>query len=330
MRVTPTGLLGLLVLTGLLAGPLAADAQQRGLPVIGFLSSASPDTIAHLVAGFRQGLNEAGYVEGQNVAIDYRWAEGQSDRLPALATELVGQHVAVIVASGGPLPALAAKGATSTIPIVFTAVAYPIHIGLVASYARPGGNMTGIGALTVELDTKRLELMRELVPTANVIGVLMNPNRPETEIQVRDVQEAARVLKQQIVLLKASSEHDIETAFATFHQQRIDALLIGADPFFHSWRHQLIALAARYAIPTIYQDRGFASAGGLISYGPSFVEAYRQAGIYTGRVLKGEKPAELPVMQPTAFELVINLKTAQALGLTIPPILLFQATEVIR
>jgi putative ABC transport system substrate-binding protein len=329
MKVTRAALTVVLAF-GILAAPLVARAQQPAMPVIGFLSSASPGTFAHFLAAFRQGLNETGYVEGRNVAIEYRWAENQYDRLPALATELVRRQPAVTVASGGNVSALAAKAATSTIPIVFTSARDPIKGGLVASLNRPGGNMTGIGGLTAELDAKRLELLRELVPKARTLGALINPNNPDAESQSRDVQEAARALGQQMIVLYAGSEGDIDTAFGTLVRRRIGALLVGADPGFASRRAQLIALAARHSVPAIYQARDFAVAAGLASYGPSLADGYRQVGIYAGRILKGAKPADLPVVQPTKFELVINVKTATALGLTIPQSILLRADEVIQ
>ena len=318
--------------TGLLAAPLAAGAQPVGKPVplIGFLSSASPGPYAHLVTAFRQGLNETGHVEGRNVAIEYRWAENQYDRLPALAAELVRSQPAVILASGGNVSALAAKAATATIPIVFPFATDPIKGGLVTSLNRPGGNITGIGGLTAELDAKRLEMLRELVPRARALGALINPNRPDAQSQSRDVQEAARTLGQRITVLYAGSERDIDAAFASLIQERIGALLVGSDPLFASRRAQLVALAARHAVPAMYMTRDFAVAGGLVSYGASLTDGYRQAGIYAGQILRGAKPADLPVVQPTKFELVINLKTAKALGLTIPQSLLRQADQVIE
>jgi putative tryptophan/tyrosine transport system substrate-binding protein len=306
--------------------PLAARAQQSAMPVIGFLSSRSPRESASVVAGFRQGLKEAGYREGQNVHIAFRWAEGQFDQLPALAAELVEIQVAAILAAGGTVTGLAAKGATSTIPIVCIGTD-PDKVGLVASLSRPGGNVTGISPLSWPLGAKRLGLLRELVPRAAAIAVLINPNSPFAEMESEVIQAAARATGQQIHILHASSESGIDAAFTNLVQQRVGALLIGADPFFDSRRNQLVALAARHAVPTIYS---FSAAGGLISYASNIPEAYRRAAIYVGRILKGEKASDLPVVQPTKFELIINLKTAKALGIDVPLHLQQLADEVIE
>jgi len=312
------------------AWPLAARAQQSVLSVIGFLSSRSPDEPASVVAAFRQGLNESGYFEGQNIAIEFRWAHGQYDRLPALAADLVGQQVALIVAAGGDVSALAAKTATSTIPVVFTGSDDPVRFGLVTSLNRPGGNVTGFSLIGAALETKRLELLHELIPQASAIAALINPNYPAAESQLKEVQEHADRLGVRPVMLTASTEREIDAAFATLVQQGAAALLVGNDPFFNSRREQLVALAARHALPAIYNQREFAAAGGLISYGASFTDNYRQVGIYVGKILKGVKPADLPVVQPTKFELVINLGTAQALGIEVPPSILLRADEVIE
>jgi len=310
--------------------PLAARAQQPSMPVIGFLHSSSADGFSHQVAALHQALKEGGFFEGQNIAIEFRWAEDRYERLPALAAELVGQRVAVIFAAGGNVSAVAAKAATSTIPIVFPAVADPVGGGLVVSLNRPGGNVTGMAALSAELDAKRMELLREFLPGAKVIGALLNPNRPNPAVQLKGVQVAAQAVGWQLVVLNVATERDIETAFSALVQQRADALLVTADPFLTRRSEQIAALAARHAIPTVYPWRDSVPIGGLISYSTSLSDAYRHAVLYVVRILKGEKPADLPVLQPTKFELVINLKTAKALGLTVPPTLLARADEVIE
>ncbi len=310
--------------------PLGARAQQSVMRVVGFLSSRSPGESASVVAAFRQGLKEAGSIEGQNVAIEFRWAEGQYDRLPALATELVGRQVAVIAAVGDVVSALAAKGAAPTIPIVFVIGGDPVRFGLVTSINRPGGNITGVSLISPAIGSKRLELLHKLVPNAAVIGLLMYPDSPHAEPERKDVEEAGRAIGQQIVVVNASSERDFDTAFATLVQQRAGGLLVAGDPFLLIRRDQLVALADRYALPTMYQYHEFATAGGFMSYGTNIAGAYHQAGAYTGRILKGAKPADLPIFQQTDLELVINLKTAKALGLAIPPSLLVLADEVIE
>jgi putative ABC transport system substrate-binding protein len=318
-----------LLLGGAMAAARALRAQEKAMPAIGFLSSRSPGEAATVVAAFHQGLAETGYVEAQNLAIEYRWAEGRYDRLPALAADLVGRMVDVIVATGGTPSALAAKNATSTIPIVFVS-SDPVKYGLVASFARPGGNATGFSVLGDELLPKRLELLSELVPQARMIALLVNPNNTDTERSIGDVQEAARAKGVQLHISKAGTESGIDAAFASLVESHAGPLVVGADPFFDTRREQLVALASRHAIPAIYWLREFAAVGGLISYGPSLIGAYRQAGIYAGRILKGSKPADLPVQQPTSFELVVNLKTAKQLGLTVPPSILARADEVIE
>ena len=315
---------------GLLAAPRATEAQQRSPTVIGFLSGRSPDESASAVAAFRQGLNEGGYVEPQNVVIEFRWADGQYDRLPALARELVNRQVAVIIAAGGDPPALAAKAVTSTIPIVFTGSDFPVKVGLVDSLNRPGGNVTGASLFTSEVEAKKLALLRELVATASLITMVVNPMNPSAETAIGDVQKAAGLVGQQILVLKASNEREIGVAFQAVAQRRASALLVAHDPFFLSRREQFVALAARHAVPAIYEFREFVSAGGLMSYGTRITDNYRLAGSYAARILKGAKPADLPVQQPTKFELIINLKTAKALGLTLPPSLLQRADQVIE
>ena len=318
------------LLGGAATWPLVAHAQQPGMPVVGFLGTASAGPFAHLVASLRRGLQETGFVEGRNVAIEYRWAEGQYDRVPALAADLVRRQVAVIVTVGGEPSVAAAKAATATIPIVFNTGTDPVKLGLVASLARPGGNLTGVNIFTTELTEKRLGLLRDLVPAAPTIAVLLNPNFPAAAANVREAEAAARAIGKQVVIFNASSDAEIETAFANIVQAQCRALLVGADPFFNSRRALIVALVARHAIPAIYEWREFAEAGGLISYGTSLVEAYRQQGIYAGRILKGEKPADLPIVQLSKFELIINLNTALALGLAIPPGVLAIADEVIE
>jgi putative ABC transport system substrate-binding protein len=312
------------------AWPLAARAQRPVIPVIGYLHSASSAPYAHLVAAFRQGLREAGYVEGESVAIEYRWAEGRYDRLPALAAELVSRHVALIVAQGGDPSILAAKSATATIPVVFTISSDPVKLGVVGSLNRPGGNITGFWLYTSLLGTKRLELMRQLLPGNASIAVLVNPDNPNADLDVTELQNAARTLGQSITFVRARSETEIDAVFPTLGEQRASALLVNTDPFFLARRDQFVSLAARSKMPAIYAQREFVAAGGLISYGASLADGYRQVGIYAGRILKSEKPGELPVQQPTKFEMSINLKTARALGLDIPPTVLARADEVIE
>ena len=308
--------------------PLGARAQQPAMPVIGFLRSTSPTDATHLVTAFRDGLKETGFVEGQNVAIEYRTAEDHSDRLPGLVADLIRRPVAAIVGNG--IAALAAKAATTTVPIVFLTGSDPVRDGLVASLNRPGGNVTGVSFLAGVLGAKRLELLRQLVPKAKTIAMLVNPNNPTTEAERRDVQAAALAIGLQLIILDVSSVRDMETAFATFVQRGASALLVGSGAFMNSNRERVVALAARHALPASYSWREAAVAGGLMSYAPSITDAYRQVGIYAGRVLKGEKPADLPVQQSTKFEFVINLKTAKTLGLTVPQSLLVAADEVIE
>jgi putative ABC transport system substrate-binding protein len=317
----------LLLLGGTMTAARALCAQQKAMPVIGYLQPGSPGPSAPFLAAFRGGLGETGYVEGQNLAIESRWAENRYDRLPALAADLVDRRVDVIATSGA--GALAAKNVTSTIPIV-SLVGDPVATGLYASLARPGGNLTGVSPLTAELMRKRLELLSELVPQAGVIALLMNPNNANAERVIRDVQEAANTKRVQLPILKAATESEIDAAFASLVPLQAGALVVGADPLFNSRREQLVALASRYAVPAIYEWRESVAAGGLISYGPSLTGIYRQLGIYAGKILKGAKPADLPVQQPTTFELVVNLNTAKALGLTVPQSILARADEVIE
>jgi putative tryptophan/tyrosine transport system substrate-binding protein len=317
------------LLGGAMTAAHALGAQQKAMPVIGYLSGASPGPYAPFVAAFHRGLTETGYVEEQNVAIEYRWAEGRYDRMPALAADLVGRTVDVI-AAGGDTAVLAAKSATSTIPIVFFSGSDPADRGLVASLARPGGNVTGVTFMTGELMPKRLELLTELVPQARVIALLVNSNKQGDEPRMRVVQEAARAKGVQLHILKAGTDSEIDAAFASLVQLHAGGLVVSPDAFFGSRRDQLVALASRHAVPAIYEWREFAAAGGLISYGSSLTDTWRQVGIYAGKILKGAKPADLPVQRPTIFELVINLKTAKALGLTVPPLLLATADEVIE
>jgi putative ABC transport system substrate-binding protein len=310
--------------------PRAARAQQPAMPVIGFLDPTSPDAYADLLRAFRQGLKETGYVEGENVAFVYRFADNQIDRLPALAAELVRRRVAVIATTGGPPSGLAAKAASTTIPIVFGIAQDPVGLGLVASLARPGGNLTGISFFNAELAAKRLDLLRELVPTATRVAVLVNPASAATEITSRDVEAAARAIGLQIQVLHASTSREIDAAFATIVRERHDALFVSPNPFFRSRRVHLALLAMRHAVPTSFALREYAEAGGLMSYGTNLADSFRQMGVYAGRILKGAKPADLPVVQATKFELVINAQTARLLGLTVPPTLLATADEVIE
>jgi putative ABC transport system substrate-binding protein len=314
--------------SGVAGWPLAARAQQPAMPVIGFLSAIPPND--SFLAGFRKGLGEIGYVEGRNIITEYRFAERSYDQLPELAADLVRREVAVIVAAGGAPSAAAAKAITTTIPIVFAGIDDPVSSGFVASLNRPGGNMTGMSTFAAVLGGKRFELLRETVPRAMVIAMLINPDYQPAAAEAADIENAARVDGREFLLFKASSESEIETAFSTLAQRRADALIVGADPFFNSRRWQLVALASRNSIPAIYVWREFVVAGGLMSYGTSFADNYRQTGIYVGRILKGEKASDLPIMQPTRFELVINFKTARTLGLTVPQTLQVAADEVIE
>jgi len=316
--------------SGVAGWPLAAHAQRQALPVIGFLSSRSPGESADLVAAFRQGLAEGGYVEGQNVSLEFRWGEGRYERLAGYAAELVRRAVTVIVTAGGDPAAQAAKAATATIPIVFVSGSDPVKVGLVASLNRPGGNITGVHMLILGLGAKRLGLLHELMPAVNLVGILVNPNFADARTQLRDVEDAAQSLGLKLVVQKAGTEFEIDTAFADLARQKTGAILVIADPFFTSQRVQIAALAARYAMPAMFELREYAAAGGLMSYGPDLADGYRQGGVYAGKILKGQKPAELPVEQPAKLGLVINLKTAKALGLQIPDKLLALADEVIE
>jgi putative ABC transport system substrate-binding protein len=312
------------------AWPVAGRTQQLPMPVIGFFSSRSIEVNAQLVAAFHQGLADAGFVEGRNVLIEYRWAHGRYDRLPALAAELVRRPVAVLVSTGGTVSARAAKDSTQTIPVVFTTADDPVKVGLVDSLNRPGGNVTGVTASFIESASKRMGLLHELLPSAATIAFLVNPANPATETESSEVQAAAGALGQRLQVLNASSEREIDDAFESLRRLRADALLVAADPFLFSRANQLVALATRQPIPTLYFRREFAVAGGLMTYGSNFAEFFRVVGLYAGRILSGAKPADLPVQRPTKFELVINLKTAKALGLTVPPTLLARADEVIE
>src|SRR5262245_12018263 len=318
-----------LTLLGGAAWPLGARAQPPTIPMIGFLNGASPDAYTPFVAAFRQGLREAGYIEGQNATIEYRWADGRYERLPALAAELIHRKVAVIAATTTPA-AQAAKAATSTVPIVFTTADDPVKLGLVSSINRPGGNITGITNLLVELGSKQLGLLRDLVPDIAVTAALINPNFPGSERQLADVQAAARALGLQLAVVRASTEREIDAAFASMVQQDCRAVVVGADPFFLARRDRIVALAARDGIPAIYSFREFALAGGLMSYGTDFRDSYRLAGVYTGRIIKGEQPADLPVQRSVKFEFVLNLKTAKTLGLSVPTSMQLLADEVIE
>jgi putative ABC transport system substrate-binding protein len=324
------GFVGFICFIGTLAGPHPVNAQQK-IPVVGFLTSGKVSALNRSwAAAFHSGLAETGYVDGQNIKIEYRAADDNYDRLPDLAADLVQAEVTVIVAAGGPVSAIAARRATETIPIVFTTIADPVKSGLVDGMSRPGGNVTGTAGLTSELDPKRLELLHQIKPSAQLFGALVNPNRPGVEAQSRELQASAQAIGRPLIIQNAgpSPGHDLDAGFAKLAEQKIEALVVTADPFFNFRRKQVIALAARYKLPAIYQWREFVEDGGLVSYGPSIAEAYKQAGLYAGQIIKGAKPANLPVIQPTKFELVINQKTAKTLGIEIPPLLLAFATEV--
>jgi putative tryptophan/tyrosine transport system substrate-binding protein len=310
--------------------PLTARAQQPAMPVIGFMSGRAPGDSAHLVSAFRQGLAETGFVEGQNIAIEFRWADGDYDRLPALADDLVNRRVAVLVAVGGDVSAVVASKATKTIPVVFGMGGDPVKAGMVASFNRPGGNVTGYTLWTSEMESKRLGLLRELAPGVPLIGILVNPRFPPTVQELDDLEPAAKGVGQQLFVARANDDAELDAALASFAQQRVGAFLVTAAPFFDTRRERIVEFAAQNRVPAIYQFREYAVAGGLISYGPNIAESYQNAGVYVGRILKGEKPADLPILQPTKFDFVINLKTAKALGLTVPPTLLAEAGEVIE
>jgi ABC-type uncharacterized transport system substrate-binding protein len=318
------------LLGGAAAWPLAARAQQPAMPVVGFVRITTPEDSVHLVAAFRQGLAESGYVEGQNVAIEYRYALNRVDQLPGLMTELVGRRVAVLAATGGTISARAAKAATTTIPIVFTTGDDPVRVGLVTSLNRPGGNVTGVSVFAARLGSKRLGLLLEMVPNASPIAILINPTNPDTENEAKEIEEAARGLGVQVLVVKAGKPEEIEAAFAALVQQRARAVILAGDTFFTSRRSQIAALAARHSLPTMWVSRIEVEAGGLMCYGASIPGVYRQAGIYTGQILKGAKPADLPVQLPTKFELVINMKTAKTLGLNVPNSVQLLADEVIE
>jgi putative ABC transport system substrate-binding protein len=312
------------------AWPFAAAAQQRAVPVVGFMSGRAPDDSAHLVAAFQQGLAETGFVEGQTVAIEFRWAHGDYNRLPALAADLASRKVTVLVGVGGDVSAVAATKATKTIPVVFGMGGDPVKAGIVASFNRPGGNATGYTLWTSEMESKRLGLLRELVPGVRLAGVLVNPQFPPTERELEDLEPAAKAVSQQLFVARADNDAELDAALASFAQQGVGAFLVTTAPFFDTRHDRIIGFAAQNRLPAVYQFREYAAAGGLMSYGPNIVESYGNAGVYVGRILKGEKPADLPVLQPTKFDFVINLKTAKALELTVPPALLAEAGEVIE
>jgi putative ABC transport system substrate-binding protein len=312
------------------AWPLGTQAQQPAMPVIGFMSGRAPEDSAHLVSAFRQGLAETGFVEGQTVTIEFRWAHGDYDRMPALAADLVSRKVAVLVGVGGDVSALAAKKATATIPVVFGMGDDPVKAGIVASFNRPDGNVTGFTLWTSEMESKRLGLLREMLPAVQLIGVLVNPKFPPSSHELSDLELAAKGIGQRLFVASANNDAELDSALASLGQQRVGAFLVTAAPFFDTRLERIVGFAAQNRLPAIYQFREYAVAGGLISYGPDVVESYRNAGLYVGRILKGEKPADLPVLQPTKFDFVINLKTAKALGLTVPPTLLAEAGEVIE